>query len=208
MGGTFDPIHYGHLLAAESVRESFGLSKVVFVPAARPPHKVETALTPAAHRLAMTLLATLSNPHFIVSDTEVNRAGPSYTIDTLVEFRRLMPQHDLFFITGVDAIIDLTTWKDWEGMLRAAEFVAVARPGYPADRLKLLKNPLPNVFRPRIHYLEIPALAISSSDIRRRVHEGRSIKYLLPEAVEQYIAKEGLYRGTRPESNPETLHCL
>lgn len=207
MGGTFDPVHHGHLLAAESARQAFGLSKVVFVPAARPPHKAEKDLTPARHRLAMVLLATLSNPHFSVSDLEVNRAGPSFTVDTLAEFHRLFPDRDLHFITGADAILEITTWRDWAGMLRLARFVAVARPGYPSGRLELLKAPLPADLRSRIHYLEIPGLSISSSDIRNRVRVGGTIRYLLPESVEQYIAKEGLYRGSRPESHPETLPC-
>lgn len=207
MGGTFDPIHHGHLLAAESAREAFGLSKVVFVPAARPPHKAEKDLTPARHRLAMALLATLSNPHFSVSDLEVNRAGPSFTVDTLAEFHRLFPRHALHFITGADAILEITAWRDWVGMLRLARFIAVARPGYPSGRLEPLRSSLPADLRSRIHYLEIPGLSISSSEIRERVRAGGTIRYLLPESVERYIAKEGLYRGPLPESHPETLPC-
>lgn len=207
MGGTFDPIHHGHLLAAESARQAFGLSTVIFVPAARPPHKAERELTPARHRLAMVLLATLSNPNFTVSDLEVNRAGTSFTVDTLAEFHRLMPRHEIYFITGADAILEITTWRDWVGMLKLARFVAVARPGYPAGRLESLKASLPADLRPRIHYLEIAGLSISSSDIRNRVCAGGTIKYLLPESVEQYIAKEGLYRGRRPGTSPETLPC-
>lgn len=192
MGGTFDPIHYGHLLAAENARQAFGLEKVCFVPAGNPPHKKGGSVA-AADRYAMTEIATLSNPHFDVSAVELDRAGDSHTIDTLREFNRRYPEAEFYFITGADAVLDLPTWKEPEALLTHAVFIAVARPGYPAGKLERLCERLPADLAERIVYLEIPGLAIASRDLRRRVAAGRTIKYLVPESVEAYIAKRRLY---------------
>ncbi|MBX6378721.1 MAG: nicotinate-nucleotide adenylyltransferase [Clostridia bacterium] len=194
MGGTFDPIHNGHLVAAEAVRHHFSLSRVYFVPAARPPHKAAQAISAGRHRYAMAVLATCSNPAFFVSSEELDRDGTSYTIDTLRAFRSVFPDAELYFITGADAILQILHWKAPEELLATAHFIAVSRPGYPSQQLDQLRSRLPEQLRSRVLLQEIPALAISSSDIRERVRRGLPIRYLLPESVAQYIAKEGLYR--------------
>lgn len=194
LGGTFDPIHYGHLVAAENVRHHFGLQRVFFVPAGHPPHKEGREVTAGDHRYMMAVLATVSNPHFFVSRLELDRPGPSYTIGTLRTFRHEYPGADIHFVTGVDAILDLPTWEEPEALLNLARFVAVARPGYPTGRFEAFHRSLAPFLPDRVAYLEIPELAISSSDLRLRVREGRPITYLVPEAVASYIHKQGLYR--------------
>jgi nicotinate-nucleotide adenylyltransferase len=195
MGGTFDPIHHGHLVAAEGARHEFQLDEVVFVPALVSPHKTDRQAAAPYHRMTMTLLATLSNPFFSVSDVDLRRPGPSYTVDTLRFLREERGKEaEFFFITGADAILEILRWKDPQVLLAMATFVAAARPGYPRERLEELLLRLPAESRSRIIYLEIPALAISSSDLRERVRLGRPIKYLVPESVEFYVRKEGLYR--------------
>ncbi|MDI3299126.1 MAG: nicotinate-nucleotide adenylyltransferase [Bacillota bacterium] len=201
MGGTFDPIHYGHLVVAQSSYHHFRLDRVVFVPAGQPPHKLGRRVTPARQRFLMVALATMSNPAFDVSDLEVERPGPSYTIDTLRAFRKEVgPDGELYFITGADATLEILDWKDPEELLRLACFVAATRPGYPGTELEEVRAKLPPAAAARIVSIEIPALAISSTEIRRRVAEGAPIKYLLPEPVEQYIMKNRLYAGrAQPE---------
>ncbi len=197
MGGTFDPIHHGHLVAAEGARHQFQLDEVVFVPALVSPHKTDRRASPPHHRWTMTLLATLSNPFFSVSDIDLRRPGPSYTVDTLRFLREERGREaEFFFITGADAVLEIMRWKDPQMLLTLATFVAAARPGYPRERLEEILSSLPAGLKSRIIYLEIPALAISSSDLRERVRTGRPIKYLLPESVEFYIRKEGLYRSS------------
>jgi len=192
MGGTFDPIHYGHLVTAEAARWEYCLHKVVFVPSGRPPHKKDYPVTAPHHRYHMTLLATASNPYFEVSPMEIEREGYSYAIDTVLAFRRIYgPEAELFFITGADAILEILTWKDVDRLLQECRFIAATRPGYQLERLE--KVPVQG--RHRIHPIEVPALAISSTDIRWRVKNKKPIKYLLPEPVEDYIYREGLYRG-------------
>lgn len=188
MGGTFDPIHYGHLVTAEEVRDYFGLEEVVFVPSGRPPHKIGQKITDPEHRYLMVVLATVTNPYFSVSRVEIERPGPSYSIDTVRYFKNLWGEDtEIYFITGADAFAQISTWNNPEELLRLCTFVAASRPGY---RLTQLEGP----FRDRVKIIEVSALAISSSEIRRRVKRGESIKYLLPEAVENYIYKHGLYR--------------
>jgi nicotinate-nucleotide adenylyltransferase len=182
MGGTFDPVHHGHLVAADEARYAFRLDRVLFVPAGAPWQKGQE-VTPASERLAMTVLATQDNPAFDVSRVEIDREGPTYTIDTLRALRTQQPDADLFFITGADAIGAILTWKDPDEALDLATFVAVSRPGHDLHDLD-----------PRVKVLEIPALAISSTDIRRRVREGRPIRYLVPDQVAAYIEERGLYR--------------
>ncbi|HYZ93879.1 MAG TPA: nicotinate-nucleotide adenylyltransferase [Actinomycetota bacterium] len=188
MGGTFDPIHHGHLLAAEEARHAFSLDKVLFVPAGNPWQKDDKDVTPGEQRLEMTKLATDGNPSFEVSRLELDREGPTYTIDTLRAVREQQPDDELFFITGADAISQILTWKDPSDVLDLATFVAVTRPGHRLD------DAGSQGAGERIVVLEIPALAISSTDIRRRVAEGRPIRYLVPDAVARYIADHGLYK--------------
>jgi nicotinate-nucleotide adenylyltransferase len=193
MGGTFDPIHYGHLLMAEEARQAFGIDQVVFVPNNVPPlgDKANTA-SPAEVRLAMVELAIASNPHFSISRVEVDRPGPSYTIDTVRYFHAEFPQlAKLFCITGADAILDILSWKEYEKLLVECQFIAATRPGFS---LEDLTDIVPQDLLTRISFLQFANLEISSTDIRRRVREGSSVKYLLPECVEEYIYKNGLYR--------------
>lgn len=190
MGGTFDPIHYGHLVTAEAARTCFCLDQVVFVPSGRPPHK-EVGTTDASDRMVMTQMAIVTNPGFSLSDIEARREGYSYSIDTVREFFDIYgPELELFFITGADAILSIPTWKDAADLLNMCTFIAASRPGFDLAEL----NKLPLAWLERIRLFEIPALAISSTDIRRRVKQGDSIKYLLPEPVEHYILRYGLYR--------------
>ena len=194
MGGTFDPIHNGHLLAAEQAREEFHLSQVIFVPSAQPPHKLLEEVTCAQHRYVMTLLAVASQVGFAVSDVEIKRNGPSYSIDTVRWFKEQWGEGACFyFITGYDAILDITTWRDYEDLLRECQFVAVARPGSNIEELRSLSHELGPLYD-RIHILEGIAVALSASQIRARVREGKSLRFLIPEAVEHYINKNDLYR--------------
>ncbi|MDO4203783.1 MAG: nicotinate-nucleotide adenylyltransferase [Selenomonadaceae bacterium] len=194
MGGTFDPIHVGHLMTAEAVRDEFGLDKVIFVPAAVPPHKMDQQVTEARHRYLMTVLATTSNPHFDVSSIEMDRPGPSYTIDTIYELRRQYGENtDLFFITGADAIAEIPTWDRIEELLGLCQFIAATRPGF-LPNVDNIKEYFGELGSARIHRLETPELEISSTNIRDRLKRGFSIKYIVPPAVEDYIYKEGLYK--------------
>lgn len=196
MGGTFDPIHYGHLVAAEAARDSFNLDRVVFVPSGNPPHKKEYAVTDARHRYLMTILAVTTNPHFEVSTIEMERPGYSYAIDTVTAFRhKYGPETGMYFITGADAILEILTWKKVEMLTELCQFIAATRPGTNLSELFDFLRKLPEQMRTRIHVMEVPALSISSTDIRKRVAENRTIKYLLPEPVEQYINKSFLYRS-------------
>ncbi|KKM11189.1 nicotinate-nucleotide adenylyltransferase [Clostridiales bacterium PH28_bin88] len=193
MGGTFDPIHYGHLVAAEAARDQFRLDRVVFVPSGVPPHKKAYPVTEPRHRYLMTVLAVASNPFFEVSRVEIDRPGFSYAVDTVAEFRRVYGTgNQLYFITGADAILEILTWKKVDKLMGLCEFIAATRPGYHLQLDATLEK-FPPEARGRIHFMEVPALAISSTDIRRRVREGRPVKYLLPETVEQYILKNKLY---------------
>ena len=192
MGGTFDPIHYGHLVTAEEALWQFGLDEVVFVPTGQPWMKASREVSPAEDRYLMTVIATASNPRFSVSRIEVDRRGPTYTVDTLNELReRAEEEIELFFITGADAILEIFHWKDPEEVLALAHFIAAPRPGYDLQRFQR-EAPTSH---PNVSVMDIPALAISSSDIRRRVREGHPIRYLVPEGVHTYILKAGLYRG-------------
>jgi len=193
MGGTFDPIHLGHLVSAEEARQQFDLDYVVFVPAGIPPHKDQSKVTDPEHRYLMTTLAVMSNPAFIVSRFEVDRAEPSYTIDTVRHFAEQEAyEANIYFITGADAILEILTWKDYAALLDMCTFIAVTRPGYSLERLEEMQKSLPGMMN-KVHLLEIPALAISSTYIRERVALGKTIKYLTPEPVEQYIKKQRLY---------------
>lgn len=201
MGGTFDPIHYGHLLTAEEARVQFALARVLFVPNRFPPHKSLDGVTAPEHRHAMTTLAITGNPCFAVSRIEIDRPGPSYTIDTISELRREYASEDLFYITGADAILQIVRgeWERSADLLTLCQFIAASRPGFPIDVHDLRRYNVTRRVLDNLHVMEIPALAISSTDIRARVAAGRPIRYLLPDAVVAYIADHGLYRP-RPRS--------
>jgi nicotinate-nucleotide adenylyltransferase len=194
MGGTFDPIHHGHLVAAEEARWQFGLDRVVFVPAGRPWQK-PVGVTPPEDRYRMTVIATASNPAFTVSRLEIDQPGPTYTVDTLRRLRAEQPDGTcLYFIIGADAVLQLLTWKEPDQVLAQAELIAATRPGYDLDRLV---RQVPGAAG-RVHRMEIPALAISASDIRGRVARGAPIRYLVPDSVARYIDEHGLYRDLGP----------
>lgn len=195
MGGTFDPIHYGHLVTAEAALNSYHLEEVIFVPSGKPPHKKNYPVTEAEDRYLMTILAVATNARFRVSRMEIDRTGYSYTIDTIRGFKELFGQNtELYFITGADAILEILTWKNVKNLPELCQFIAATRPGFELEALDKVLKELPEL-KGRLHLLEVPALAISSSDIRKRVSEGRPIKYLLPETVEHYIYKTGLYHN-------------
>ena len=186
MGGTFDPIHHGHLVAASEVAALFELDEVIFVPTGEPWQKSERRVSPAEHRYLMTVIATASNPRFWVSRVDIDRAGPTYTIDTIRDIGRQRPDAELFFITGADALGQILSWKDADETLHRARFVGVTRPGYELSDAHL---PIDSVT-----LLDVPAMAISSSDCRDRVAGGQPVWYLVPDGVVQYINKHGLYR--------------
>lgn len=196
MGGTFDPIHQGHLVTAEAVRSEFNLNKVVFVPSGQPPHKKGQIISDKEHRYIMTVLATAANPYFEVSRTEIERPGESYAIDTVRYFKSIiMPGAELFFITGADAIMEIVNWKEVEELFESCTFIAATRPGVDLGEMrnKLLKK-LSKKNIKKIIPIEVPAMAISSTDIRRRVKNKSTIKYLVPESVENFIHKNDLYQ--------------
>ena len=190
MGGTFDPIHHGHLVAASEVGSRFGLDEVIFVPTGQPWQKTAREVTSAEHRYLMTVIATASNPRFTVSRVDIDRGGPTYTTDTLRDLTAAMPDTDLFFITGADALADIFTWRDASELFELAHFVGCTRPGYRMDPSSLVDIP-----GERITILEIPALAISSTECRERRAKGEPVWYLVPDGVVQYIAKHKLYEG-------------
>jgi nicotinate-nucleotide adenylyltransferase len=189
MGGTFDPIHHGHLVAASEVQAWFDLDEVVFVPTGEPWQKSERIVSPAEDRYLMTVIATASNPRFWVSRVDIDRGGPTYTIDTLRDLREQLPDADLYFITGADALGEIFTWRDAEGLFSLAHFVGCTRPGVVLDTSVLADIP-----KDRLTIVEVPALAISSSDCRARRARGEPVWYLVPDGVVQYIAKHDLYR--------------
>jgi nicotinate-nucleotide adenylyltransferase len=188
MGGTFDPIHHGHLVAASEVQAWFGLDEVVFVPTGEPWQKQDRQVSAAEDRYLMTVIATASNPRFWVSRVDIERGGPTYTIDTLRDLSRELPDADLYFITGADALTDIFTWRDADELFKLAHFVGCTRPGYPMDDRSLKGMP-----GNRVTIVEIPALAISSSDCRARRMRGEPVWYLVPDGVVQYITKYALY---------------
>ncbi len=193
MGGTFDPIHFGHLVTAEEALVQFNLDRVLFMPTGHPALKSDQRVTPAEDRYLMTVIATSSNPDFDVSRMEVDRPGLTYTVDTLLALRdEYGPATEIFFITGADAVWDIVGWKDAERIAGLVTFIAATRPGYDLDAARAAHEVGPNGFR--IEYIEVPALAISSTDLRARVFAGRPIRYLTPESVGRYIQKRRLYR--------------
>ncbi len=190
MGGTFDPIHHGHLVAASEVQAKFGLDEVVFVPTGQPWQKADRQVSLAEDRYLMTTIATASNPRFSVSRVDVDRPGDTFTVDTLKDLRRLRgDQVDLFFITGADARESILTWRGVDELFTLAHFIGVSRPGTPLDAHDISHLP-----EDKVTLIEVPALAISSTAIRERVPAGLPIWYLVPDGIVQYIAKRGLYR--------------
>lgn len=183
MGGTFDPIHHGHLVAASEVAQSFDLDEVIFVPTGRPWQK--TKVTESEHRYLMTVIATASNPRFTVSRVDIDRSGLTYTVDTLRDLRAQLPDAELFFISGADAVEQILSWKDVDKLWDLAHFIAVSRPGHELS--------LSGLSDEHVSLLEVPALAISSTDCRERVARGLPVWYLVPDGVVQYIAKYELY---------------
>ena len=196
LGGTFDPVHLGHLMIAEEARVSLGLDEVLFIPAGQPYFKTGQPVSEACHRLAMVELAVASNPHFTASDMEVRRPGPTYTVDTLTELRRrLGGAHELFLILGMDSLADLDRWRRPEDIFALSAVVGFARPGADVPDEETLER-IRGQAQGRLQLLDGPLVDISASDIRRRVAEGLSIRYTVPEPVEEYIYGHRLYRGS------------
>jgi nicotinate-nucleotide adenylyltransferase len=211
LGGTFNPIHYGHLAAAEEIWSRLKLDHVLFVPSFLPPHKQDEVIPSAAQRQEMVALAIAGNPHFSLSDIEVKREGMSYSVDTVAELLHLHPATDFFFITGLDSFLEIQTWKEWERLLSLCRFIVLSRPGYAftdlasinfmhkaAEKLhaldqRELKRAVLEIGSGTVYLEQIPLYDISSTDIRQRVRQGRTIKYLLPECVETYIIKNKIY---------------
>jgi nicotinate-nucleotide adenylyltransferase len=202
MGGTFDPIHHGHLVAASEVQTLFDLDEVVFVPTGEPWQKDAASVSPAEDRYLMTVIATASNPRFTVSRVDIDRQGPTYTIDTLRDLRAQRPDAELFFITGADALAQILSWKDVDELWKLARFIGVTRPGHELTDRGLPVN--------HVTLQEVPAMAISSTDCRERVGAGHPIWYLVPDGVVQYIAKYHLYRASTlaASARPSPLHHL
>ena len=194
MGGTFDPIHHGHLVAASEVQSLLDLDEVIFVPTGQPWQKAGRDVAPAEHRYLMTVIATASNPRFSVSRVDVDRQGPTYTRDTLTDLKRLRPDSELFFITGADALAQILSWKGVDELWELAHFIGVTRPGHELSDAGLPHD--------RVTLLEIPAMAISSTDCRDRVRASKPVWYLVPDGVVQYIHKHQLY-GPRAGSLQE-----
>lgn len=194
MGGTFDPIHHGHLVIANEVLSLFELDKIIFIPTGMPPHKIVKGLTSPYHRYMMTQFATMTNPDFDVSDIETKKSTMSYTIDTLRELISGREGDKFYFITGTDAVLDLPSWKNTEEILSLCTFIAVNRPGYVVEGLADKIKSITDKYGGEIFITKAPQLHISSTDIRNRIASNRPVKYLLPEMVEQYILKNGLYK--------------
>lgn len=192
MGGTFDPIHMGHLVAGEEVRARLGLSRVIFMVAGDPPHKSKRVVSDSEDRYSMTELAIASNPDFSASRLEIDRDGPTYTVDTMLALRRLHPEADLFFITGADAVFEIIGWDRADVLADLVTFVGVSRPGYDISAQREEHDNASSRFQ--IEFLQIPALAISSTDLRQRIRAGLPIRYLTPDPVVDYIHAHGLYR--------------
>jgi len=194
MGGTFDPIHNGHLVAASEVADLFELDEVVFVPTGQPWQKRQRPVTAAEDRYLMTVIATASNPRFSVSRVDIDRGGPTYTKDTLRDLRALNQDAELYFITGADALASILSWQNWEEMFAIAKFVGVSRPGYELDG-QHIEAAMAELPPEALSLVEVPALAISSTDCRKRAEKGRPIWYLVPDGVVQYVAKRSLYEA-------------
>jgi nicotinate-nucleotide adenylyltransferase len=195
MGGTFDPIHNGHLVSASEVQSLFALDEVIFVPTGTPWQKTHQEVSPAEDRYLMTVIATASNPVFRVSRVDIDRPGRTYTVDTLLELRAQLPGDELFFITGADALEQILTWRDAAELFDLAHFIGVTRPGYKLDDHHLPEG--------KVTLVDVPAMAISSTDCRERVRRGEPIWYLTPDGVVRYIDKHKLYRDPQRDVGPD-----
>ena len=195
MGGTFDPIHHGHLVAASEVQAWFDLDEVIFVPTGQPWQKADRVVSAPEDRYLMTVVATASNPRFSVSRVDIDRSGTTYTVDTLRDLAKQYPKADMYFITGGDALAQILSWRDADELFQLAHFVGCTRPGHRITELTLEGLP-----RERVTIVEIPALAISSTECRNRVRLGEPVWYLVPDGVVQYIAKRSLYSPTSESS--------
>lgn len=196
LGGTFDPVHLGHLVIAQDAAHARGLDAVVFVPARTPPHKLDVAITPAAHRLAMLMRAAEGDDRFIVSRVDLDRAGPHYTVDMLPLLRYDMgldPRDELYFVMGADSLVELPTWRDPLGIARQARLLVLDRPGFEVDWVEL-ERALPGI-RARVDTIRVPLIGVSGTALRHRVRQGQPIRYLVPASVEAYIRDHDLYRG-------------
>lgn len=194
MGGTFDPIHLGHLIAAEESRGQLALDKLLFLPTGAPPHKEMDEVSETRHRVRMVELAIASNPCFELSMVDAERRGRSYTVDTVEIFReRLGPGTELFFIIGMDSLADLLSWREPARLISLCRLAVVNRPPFHTVKLEALEARLPGVSS-RVEMVRMPDIGISSRDLRERAARGMSIKYMVPEAVEHYILESGLYR--------------
>lgn len=200
MGGTFDPIHYGHLVAASEVADLFQLDEVVFVPSGQPWQK-SRHVSAAEDRYLMTVIATASNPRFSVSRVDIDRGGPTYTKDTLRDLRAGNPDSELYFITGADALASILTWQGWTEVFELARFIGVSRPGYELRR-DHITGVLGGLAQDAVTLVEVPALAISSTDCRQRAYQSRPLWYLMPDGVVQYVSKRRLYREPEGTAGP------
>ena len=194
MGGTFDPIHFGHLAAAENVRKLYGFDSIIFMPSGDPPHKIGISVSSAEDRYVMVQMATASNPYFKASRMEIDRVGKTYTVDTIKELRIFLgDKAEIFFITGSDALLEIMTWKNPTELLSLCSLIAVARPGYKIEALKNKISELKKNYQSDIRIAKVASINISSTVIRNRVRSNLPIKYMVPECVESYIYKNNLY---------------
>lgn len=192
LGGTFDPIHLGHLALASGAMHLAGLDRVLFLPNRQPPHKAGRPVTPAHHRAAMVELAIAGDPRFAFSEMELQRTGPSYTIDTVQELLARQPDWHLAFLVGMDSLLEITTWREWERLLTLTDLLVFNRPGYPTEAGQAMLARL-GPLAERVRILEIPGVAVAARDLRRLASDGYPLRYLVPEAVERYIAAHQLY---------------
>lgn len=193
MGGTFNPIHLGHLIMCEYIRDSFPLDKIIFIPSGNPPHKDSEDIISTDHRVNMVELAVKSNPFFEISLCEINRKGKSYTVDTIEEFRKLYPNEELFFIIGGDTLYNLTSWMKPERLFKITNFILIGRKGLDEEKNLAKIEELRDKYDANILYMDGPIIEISSTDIRNNIRKKRSIKYLVPEEVDLYIIDNKLY---------------
>lgn len=194
LGGTFDPIHLGHLAAAQGVLHLTGVERVIFLPNRQPPHKQGQPVTPAEHRAAMVRLAIADNPAFGFSDLELRRPGPSYTIETVRALAAAHPDWEPAFVIGLDSLLEIRTWREWETLLQSVDFFVVTRPGHDLAAAHRLLAELGPRLTARVRLLEIPGVAVASADLRRLAAQGYPLRYLVPDPVARYIAEHGLYR--------------
>lgn len=201
MGGSFHPIHMGHLMMSEYIRSTLGIKKVIFIPTGIPPHKEDFSVS-GDHRMAMVELATLHNPHFFVSDIEIKRKGTSYSVDTVRELMKIYPEDEFYFFLGSDIILDLKDWKKFDKLAQYTKFVVAIRPGFEKITLETIKEEvefLSETYGAQFQIIETPRYEISSTDLRNRIRNQRSVNYLIPGSVIHYINKHQLYEETPDE---------